>query len=64
MDLTEGAFMYRKIEEDRELVLAEEETPEAECVCACRAEKQDSEEPSPEALFAITSAAVHYDING
>ena len=56
--------MYRKIEEDRELVLAEEETPEAECVCACRAEKQDSEEPSPEALFAITSAAVHYDING
>ena len=56
--------MFKKLEEDKNVNMAAEDTPEEECRCSCKAEEQDSKESVPEASYSITYLAVHYDING
>ena len=56
--------MYKKLEDDKKVVLAAEETPEVECTCACGRESQSSEEPTPEANTALVLARVHFEKNG
>lgn len=56
--------MFRKLETEKDQVLAVEEIPEGDCPCACGKSSEKSEEPEPEANTAAVFTAVYYDING
>ena len=56
--------MFKKLEEEKPMVAAEEETPKAECPCACTAESNASEDPAPPINRTKVDLAVYFDING
>lgn len=56
--------MFVKLEEEKKVILAPEETPETECVCECGIAEMNTEEPAPAVNKTGTALAVYYDING
>ena len=56
--------MYKKLEEDKKVVLAEEETPEVECNCVCGTTATQGEEPAPEANLTAVHVPDYYVKNG
>lgn len=56
--------MFVKLEDERTVVLAPEESPEAECYCQCGTSTSETEEPGPAVDKTGTALAVYFDING
>ncbi len=56
--------MFRKLEEDKIPVTTAAETPDGECVCACKLEKADAEPEVPAVDQVAVAAAIYFEING
>ena len=56
--------MFTKLEEDKKVVLAAEESPDVECHCTCREPEEGSEEPTPAADQVVVHLPTYYDVNG
>jgi len=56
--------MIVKLEDEKTVVLAPEETPESECYCTCGKSTSATEEPGPAVDKTGTALSVYFDING
>jgi len=56
--------MFVKVEDEKKVILAPEESPEAECVCICGVPTQETKETVLPVNKTGNALSLYYEING